>query len=215
MLSKVGTLFQIASFLHNELEERLKSDEEFASEILKRMRVKKNLENILATEVEEKGSLRKKVIFRNITCDDISDFPKLTEKEFKIFFTGSYQVSQAASYLAEMIDKDGQINMQYVKDQTNVLRVQVQSRHISKKLYKCFIKYEPNSVGMSGLLEYVCDWADRIRSVGCCSHIAAIIYYLSHARYFSKILKPAEILCEMFTQNNIISVIRERQEDSR
>ena len=213
MLPKVGALFRIASFLHNHFGERLKSDSEFATEILERMRVRKNLENTLATEVEQKGWLRKKAIFKNITCNDILDFSELTEKELKIFLTGSYQLSQAVLYLAEVIDKDGQINMKYLKDQTNVLRLQVQSRHISKKLYKCFIKYEPNSVGMSSLLEYVCECANGNRTVGCCSHTAAIIYYLSHARYFSKILKPVEILREMFTQNNIIPVIEDDSEE--
>ena len=84
MLPKVEALFQIASFLHNQFGVKLKSEAEYATEILERMRVRKNLENTLVTEVEEKGWLRKKVIFQNITCNGILDFPELTEKELKI-----------------------------------------------------------------------------------------------------------------------------------
>jgi len=31
-----------------------------------------------------------------------------------------------------------------------------------------------------------------------CSHIATIIYYLVHARYLSRIVRPAEILVKFF-----------------
>jgi len=46
-----------------------------------------------------------------------------------------------------------------------------------------------------------------------CSHIAAIVYYLAHARYLSKLLKPAEILSKMFQQDDIILVIEENSDE--
>ena len=58
--------------------------------------------------------------------------------------------------MAEIIDEDGQIRLKYVKEQSNVLKLQVQSRHISTKVYKCLVKYEPNAIGISGSLEYTC-----------------------------------------------------------
>ena len=91
--------------------------------------------------------------------------------------------------------------------------IQVQSRHISRKLYKCFIDYRSNSIGVAGLERYACECANGRRTVGCCSHIAAIIYYLSHAKYLSKIVRPAEILSKLFTQNNINPVIEEDNDE--
>jgi len=70
------------------------------------------------------------------------------------------------------------------------------------------MKYKPNSVGISG--QYACECANGRRTVGCCSHIAAIVYYLAHARYLSKLLKPAEILNKMFQQDDITPVIKEK-----
>ncbi|KYN27960.1 hypothetical protein ALC57_02637 [Trachymyrmex cornetzi] len=177
------------------------------------MRAKRDIENSLATEADEKGWWRKKLMFQSISSNDILDFPEITERDLNILFTGSYQLSQAVSYLAEMVDKDDKVNLQFLKDQTNVLKLQVQSRHISRKIYRCFIKYKPNSVGISGLLQYACDCANGRRTVGCCSHIAAIVYYLAHARYLSKLLKPAEILSKMFQQDNIIPVIEEDSDE--
>ena len=33
-----------------------------------------------------------------------------------VFFTGSYQVSQTVSYLAEILDKDGKLVVEYAKE---------------------------------------------------------------------------------------------------
>ena len=41
----------------------------------------------------------------------------MTERELKIFFTGTYQISQAVSYLAEMVDTGGNLRIEYVKDE--------------------------------------------------------------------------------------------------
>ena len=131
------------------------------------------------------------------------DFPEVTEQDLKILFTGSYQLSQAVSYLAEMVDKDGKINIEYVKDETNVLKVKVQSRHISCKTYGCFIRYKSNSVGLLGVTHSTCE----------CSYVAAVIYYLSHTRYLSRIFKPTQILSDIFTRRNHIPVIGSDSDD--
>lgn len=106
-----------------------------------------------------------------------------------------------------MLDKDGKLKIEYVKDDTNVLKFKVPSRHISRTTYRCFIRYKPNSIGISGVTEYTCECANGRRTVGCCSHIAAVIYYLSHACYLSRIFKPAEILTDVFNKNRFIPVI--------
>lgn len=63
--------------------------------------------------------------------------------------------------------------------------------------------------GMYGISRYLCDYANGKRTVGCCSHIAAIIYYLAYAKYLAKIIRPAEILSRLFTADDTIAVINE------
>jgi len=147
-----------------------------------------------------------KATFQSVTADDILDFPEMTEKDLKILFTDSYQLSQAVSYLAEMVDKDGKLKLEYVKAQSNILKLKVPSRHISRIAYSYFLRYKPNSVGLT---HYTCECANKKRTIGCCSHIAAVVYlYLSHARYLPKIFKSAEIFSEVFNKNNYIPVIQ-------
>ena len=49
----------------------------------------------------------------------------MTARDLKILFTGTYQLAQAVSYLAEMVDTNGKLRTQYVKDESNVLKLEV------------------------------------------------------------------------------------------
>ena len=89
-------------------------------------------------------------MFQSFSSNDLLDFSELTEKELEILFTGSYQLSQAVSYLAEMMNYNGSISFKCVKEQANISKIQVQPRHISRELYKCFIGFRPNSIGVAG-----------------------------------------------------------------
>ena len=111
------------------------------------------------------------------------DFPELTEKDLMVLFTGSYQLKQAISYLTEILNEDNSINLCFIKEKPDIIKVEIKSRHVSRKTYKCFIHYKPESVRYTGILRYCCDCANGRRTIGCCSQVAAVIYYMSHARY--------------------------------
>lgn len=60
--------------------------------------------------------------------------------------------------------------MGYLKERGNILKLEVQSRHVNRKQYKCFIEYRPNGIGYSSVLRYCCDCANGNRTVGCCAY---------------------------------------------
>lgn len=130
MLPKIGSYFKIAAFLQNKFGKRLESDLDHAEEISARILNFKGVENTLATEVEENHWLRRKLPFVRISSTDVNDFPEMTQQDLKILFTGSYQYKQAISYLAEMMDETDSIHLQYVRDNSKILKTLVQSRHI-------------------------------------------------------------------------------------
>ena len=51
-----------------------------------------------------------------------------------------------------------------------------------------FFGYRPNGIGVAGIEIYAFERANGRKTVGYCSHIVAIIYYSSQARYLSKIV---------------------------
>lgn len=213
LLPVAKTYCRIAGLLVNLFGKRLNYDTGLQDEIAENMMSKRNIDNSLAKEVEEQNWNRKKKPFQRLTSSDVLDFPEMTEKDLKILFTGSYQLSQAVSYLAELYTEDGDIRVNYLLEDKTILKCEVRSRHINRKEYKCFVQYEPNSIGYRGVKRYVCDCANGLRTVGCCSHTAAIIYFLSNARYLSKIIRPAEILTKLFEVERVEPVINEDSEE--
>ena len=219
-LQNIGSICRIACFLNNKFGKRLISDKDNSEEIIKIMKAKNGMENTLALEVETNHWNRKRKIFHSINSNAILDFPELTIQELKLLFTGSYQLSQALCYLGEMINDKDKILASYLFIQNcsykkNIVRFDVQSRHKSKKIYKCYIDYKPDVNSINGINRYSCDCANGLRTVGCCCHIAAIIYYLSYARYQSNIIRPAELLTHIFDveeMENIIPIVSDSEE---
>ena len=204
MLYDIGSYFRIASFLHNKFGERLNSDTKYPEKIGENMIAAKHKENELADIVEKHGWLRKKLPFKNITSDDVCNFPEMNEDDLKLFFMGSYQFMQAISYLAEMIKSDNTLKIKINQKDPFLLKIEIQFRHISSKKYRCFIQYDPQTIK-----NHYCECANGKRTVGCCSHIAAVIYYLSYARFLSLIPKPAEKLLNIFKKRDIQPIIEE------
>ena len=84
-----------------------------------------------------------------------------------------------------------------------MLKMKVPSRHIKSKTYRCFIKYRPGVNDLSGIEGHACECANGLPTIGCCSHAAAIIYFLSHARYLSRIVRPTDILATIFSTEDV------------
>lgn len=66
---------------------------------------------------------------------------------------------------------------------------------------------------MDGIKRYCCNCANGNRTIGCCSHIAVVIYYLSYGRYLSKSIRPAEVLTKLFHFEEVQPVIEEDSDE--
>ena len=54
-----------------------------------------------------------------------------------------------------------------------------------KTRYHVYIVAERNNEGKDAIKEYYCTYKNGARTVGCCAHIMAIIWYLGYAKYLS------------------------------
>ena len=131
--------------------------------------------------------------FMKIDSNEINDFPRLDINTLKNNITfGSYQLKNSFGYLAEHFDKNGTLNILLKKNclkDENVLSVKIQSRHKEQTKYKIVIVYSPSEDDVSSILGWKCSCSVGNRKVGCCSHIACIIFYLSCGKY-GEIKKP-------------------------
>ena len=60
------------------------------------------------------------------------------------------------------------------------MRCRINSRHSNSTKYNTFITYNTNT---NSIDDYICSCKSGRRTVGCCSHVATVIHYLSNARY--------------------------------
>lgn len=77
------------------------------------------------------------------------------------------------------------VKMKFINDdQTDIIRVKYQSRHVGSKCYNVWIQFNEIAV-----LSWYCNCNCRAgsRVVGTCSHIASVLWFLGFARHTNKI----------------------------
>ena len=104
-LKKLESYVKIANYLHNEFSKGFSSDENMTDEIVSRMKSRQDIENTLAKQVEAGNYNKKHKIFKKLKSSEVQDFPKLNMDQLKLFFCGTYQLSQADCYLGELLDE--------------------------------------------------------------------------------------------------------------
>jgi len=136
--------------------------------------------NMLKMRAENEGWSRKRVDWIRIAAVDLHDFPRLTYAELCDLTMGIYQLKQARSYTAEHTHDGGTYDFFIHRQSPTLLRVQIQSRHTQSRLYNLWLEYSSTAV-----LQWYCQCKVGARVVGCCAHVAAVIWYLSYAQYTS------------------------------
>lgn len=112
-----------------------------------------------------------------------------------------------------MNDDEDTINVESITMHSDIKKILVRFRHINKKVLKCYIHYKLDSIGCSGILRHTCDSANGFRSVGCCSHVAAVKYYFSRARYKCRLIRPAKVISDLLESEDIEPVIDEQSDE--
>jgi len=118
---------------------------------------------------------RRSAQWQAVSESTIKDFPQLSDEQLRFLTCGVYQLKLSASYMQEHIDGESDIHI--FREDSNLLRVKIQSRHTSSKKYILWIRYSPTDV-----CAWYCTCRAGARVVGMCSHIAAVVWYLSQAR---------------------------------
>ena len=137
-------------------------------------------QNALAEKVE-KGSLSSRGRWVSIDHESaVPLFPHLTLSCLRSITCGVYQLKQAKSYTREHFDHEGQYKIELHKEAENIIRIRIQSRHVGSKRYFLWVEYNGESVNA-----WYCQCKAGMRTVGCCAHVASVIWYLGFARHNS------------------------------
>lgn len=132
--------------------------------------------NSLKQKIEDQKLETQRIIWKQPDDDSFKDFPRLDETDLRNITCGSYQLKLCASYMQEHIA--GNCEIQIHKENEKLIRVKLQSRHISSKKYILWIEHD-----CSNVLAWYCKCRAGARVVGVCAHIAAALWFLGYARH--------------------------------
>lgn len=173
----IGDYIRIVAALCNAFRPPLASDHIGDEDKAEEMLAKAQEGNTLQTEVAT-GPLSSRGKWENISeCDVAQDFPQMSEDQVRALTFGVYQVKQAKRYISEHM-REGELEIQVHQDSPGLLRCRIQSMHMNATKYFTWVEYTPERV-----TRWYCQCKAGARVVGCCSHVAAVIWYLAYGRH--------------------------------
>ena len=165
--------------------------------VAKRMLALSKLPNQLKQQVEANGwDTRVKTQWKVIDEADLTDFPQLTESELRDKTMGVYQLKQADSYTEEHTTDSGQYIIMVHKETAGILKANIRSRHTSAGSYNLWIEYGP---GLDPIKGWFCKCKSGSRIVGCCAHIASVMWFLGFYRHQQNESKTSQLKSHYFS----------------
>lgn len=132
--------------------------------------------NALKERVESENLERKRAVWKELDSNTFN-FPLIDETELRNITCGSYQIKMCPTYVQEHA-VNGNFELFVHAEDENLIRIKIQSRHVSSKQYLIWIEYNPVSV-----TAWYCKCKAGARVVGVCAHIASVLWYLGYARH--------------------------------
>jgi len=188
----IGDYFKISCAIINAYRPviRCKDDTEEAGKRLLELR---NQVNEVREYVETNNLIRRNSQWEKMQVE-LEDFPRMSVEDLLDLTHGVYQLKQAAAYNAEVEDRSAERIFEVAKVERTLLKARLYSRHVGSKEYVLFIRFVPNQNGSEGITGWYCKCITGSRTVGMCSHICAVLWYLAIDRYEPTMRRPTRRL---------------------
>ena len=188
------TICQIVCVIINPYHPRLIRDTGYDDEMAGMMLERANKKNALETSLDDNKFQKILKWTKMKGIEAAPDFPKLSQAQLEELTLSVFQLKQAKSYTNEHINDDGCYEIMISTPTNGLLRAKIQSRHFNRKAYNAIVQYNKSTI-----LEWCCQCPYGNVTIGCCSHVASVIWYLSLARYdYSKMKQLSGDYIEFF-----------------
>jgi len=186
-LENVESYFKIACALINAYSPKIFTDTEFhvnlAETCLERVTLSNDLQRLVIEEqLDRRGG---KWLVADSTA--IEDFPVLTINDLKSITLGIYQINLARRYSRQHMFEDkyslSVLKENHTTNNLHIIRAKIESRFRSNSGHLCWIQYLPNSTGPKSIEGWHCQCKVGARVVGCCSHVASVIWFMGFYRH--------------------------------
>ncbi|XP_035701232.1 uncharacterized protein LOC118433416 [Folsomia candida] len=141
-----------------------------------------------------------------MTSDHLPAFPHLSLQYLRDLTFGKYQVKLAPAYVQDKNTRDGEYRFDLSRESPGLLRAQVYSRHTRAAKYQLWIQFHevPFEEALAGeqlphplpnpIQGWYCQCKTGARTLGTCSHIASVLWFMGWARHQDKLQAPSHSL---------------------
>lgn len=162
--------------------------------MLSLVEVKNKLKTIIASK---KFQRIKRLFIESIDPRELN-FPRLNEQQIKNICLGNYAVRQAISYAADHIKTNerfkistlpeehvqavfGKICVDEKLEKPMFITTEIKSRFRGQKSHNVYVLYDFKNI--ENKIFHTCDCQHGHRTLGCCAHIATIVWYFGLGRH--------------------------------
>jgi len=185
-------------------------------ELAREMRSKRDEVNVVQALVEQYGLKARRGRWIRLSNIDLPSFPRLTLDELSEFTFGCFQLRLAPSYIQDNLQDSGEAEYQldHLRE-PGLIRIRVRSRFRNATRHQLWIAFvEPpedeEDEEHTPIQGYYCTCQSGARTIGCCCHVAAVIWFLSYARFEDGVRYPSQRLLDkvqnVMTEINVIDV---------
>ncbi|KAJ6642944.1 hypothetical protein Bhyg_07900 [Pseudolycoriella hygida] len=139
--------------------------------------------NQLKEEIDILGIKRMTTRWMKASEDAVPDFPKLSMDDLKRITLGSYQLKIAEKYVECHMKEASEFGIFIHRDTDVIIRAKIQSRFSRSKTHDACVKFQKNGCDYKAIEGLYCSCKVGERTLGCCSHLTAVIRYLGFDRH--------------------------------
>jgi hypothetical protein len=171
---KINNFLRIAIALQNAYYPPLFTETEEHENMAEEMREERPLNNPLLTRLERLKLLKKRVVWISADEDDLLEFPDLSMEELRSITLGPYQLDMGRLYNLDHLE--GEVGYRFFvhRELAGLIRIKLQSRFSKSQKHFLWIEFKEFRNGKDAVTGWYCQCKSGARTLGCCSHVAAV-----------------------------------------
>lgn len=133
---------------------------------------------------------KRNLVWTKVNGRNLSSFPRLTISQLEEITLGKFQIRNAVSYVDEhlRLGIDYDIFSTSLQKNPHIIMVRLRSKYRPSGTHKLWIEYEARGDGE--IRRYYCQCRSGERTLGTCSHIASVLWFLGYKRHEDPTYEP-------------------------
>lgn len=187
----IGDFYRIAGAIINKYKETISMNNATPA-VARAMRAEAEMPNLVKTRVLQNNLQQIRGRWVHLNGNHIQDFPVLDLEYLRNLTLGVYQIGLAPSYIQDNFEIEGAsvFEVDERNEEPGFLRCRISSRYRNAVKHQLWIMYIPVNCDQNvednipeRISAYYCTCKCGSRTLGCCSHVCSVLWYLGYARH--------------------------------